>query len=214
MSPSTAPFFRPFGFEGDAYFKIGAAAHFFTVLTKSLIRYTSEPCRSLTRDAGRASLAQVFWRGNVAGRRTSPILHWQSSVSSAGSDFCLALRKSGEVGINFELFAKSPWVRVAAPSSSWVNSIPTCTQDFSCAFYFRVRAKKLRVRAKKRRVRDVISGSPQPEISSNRVAIAPTAPPTLRKVKYGHGSKGDTSNLRFTFASGFPEFTKYFRKEG
>ena len=95
-------------------------------------------------------------------------------------------QSSGDVGIGFNLFVNSSWVRFAEKLFSWNSSMPTCTRDFPRT----LNAPKRRPR--RTRAFGRTSASPHLGMASICAAAAPAAPPLLRKIKYGRGSKNDT----------------------
>ena len=167
------------GRETDVYLSEAALCRSLTHRTSSLIRYTSLPQSEVTREAILANRAQMPGRITVATQRNSPNLHWRILVSSGDSESFRPAHDVGDVGRSSRFFVKSSWVDIAEKSLSWASSVLACTGDLTWTFSFLNRLSE------KRRAHNNKSGLSHTRTSSICVAIAPTAPPDLRKYTIG-----------------------------
>ena len=74
--------------EEGPYFEIAASRQNLAVLTRSWVRYSPLPQNEFTRDAIRATGAQISGLDTVASQHNSRGLQWRNLVSSRANVFC------------------------------------------------------------------------------------------------------------------------------
>ena len=116
------------------YLRTEAGCRSIIVLTRSLIRKMSRPCRELTTDPSGATRAQMSGRETVANRHNAPHLHRRLLISSIFRFRCPETRDSFVAGIDWSEPVNFRWVSVSEKSLPLGNSMPKCAKSVSWDF--------------------------------------------------------------------------------